>query len=194
MNFPVYIHFFVYSFIVEDTPKKIRNNVQMSSTEILEGILRRIHLENRDNYIYTIKNKSRRYFKVSKKIKLFFDNCSIIAKVRGEEDIIIPEIMNNADIMKYVWICKKYCFVNDKTDQYVPYIPIEEDLEYQKYLIDTIREELDSIVLRKKKKYFIDTMQEELYSIVLSPDRIKYWIHYGFDIDLTHFNDHAKFI
>ena len=139
------VHFFVSSFLFNQN-----TNVKISKAEILRGINFYIK-ENKD--ILRIENDSKS-FKIINELKNFFDNCRLIAKMRGE-DIIIPEIMKYVEIMKYL----KYCIVKD-TDIY---IPNEEDLEYQ--------------------KYFIDTVRDELYSIVLSPDRISSWIYLGTDIE-----------
>ena len=157
------VHFFVSSFLFNQNI-----NVKISRVEILHGINFYIK-ENKD--ILRIENDSKS-FKIINKLKIFFDNCSMIAKMRGET-IIIPKVMRYTEIMKYI----KYCIVKN-TDIYIPsdtdiYIPSEEDLEYQ--------------------KYFINTISDELYSIVFSPDRISSWIHLT-DVDLTRFNDSSKFI
>lgn len=150
------VHDFVLSFL------SINTNVKISRCEMLRCIV----LYSKKNVDILIIENTFGSFKIIDELKIFFDNCKLIAKVRGE-DIIIPEVMKYIEIKEYF----KYC-IYKKSDIY--YIPNEEDLKYQKYFIDNIR--------------------DELYSIVLSPDRISSWIHYGFDVDLTRFNDSSKFI
>jgi hypothetical protein len=146
-----HVHLFVSSFLF-----KTSRNTEITKNELLSGIILFIKT-NKD--ILRVENDVR-FIKIINELKILFDNCSMIAKMRGE-DIIIPEVMKYTEIMRYL----KYCFVKD-TDIY---IPNEEDLEYQ--------------------KYFIDTISNELYSVVFSPDRISSWIHLGIDVDLTPFSD-----
>ena len=152
INKKMNVHFFVSSFLF----KTSRNTEKITKPDLLRGI-NLFFKENKDSL--RVENNAK-LFKIINELKIFFDNCRMIAKMRGE-DIIIPEVMNYTEIMQYF----KYCFVKD-TDIY---IPNEEDLEYQKYFIDTIR--------------------DELYSVVLSPDKILSWIHFGLDVDLTPFSD-----
>ena len=151
------MHNFVSSFLHE-----ITNLVKHSRIEILNGINSYIK-KNKD--ILRVENDSKS-FKIINELKIFFDNCKSIAKIRGE-DIIIPEVMKYTEIMRYL----KYC-IYEKSDIY--YIPNEEDLKY--------------------KKYFIETIWDELYSIILGPDRMSIWIHCGHDVNLTLFADSSKFI
>ena len=143
------VHFFVSLFLSKDT------NVKISTTEMMKYILLYIS-SNKD--ILRVENDAR-FIKIINELKILFDNCSMIAKIRGK-DIIVPEVMHYNQIYSYL----EFCFVKD-TDFY---ILNEQDLEY--------------------KKNFFDTISDELYSVVLSPNRISSWVHLGLDIDLTPFS------
>jgi hypothetical protein len=45
-----------------------------------------------------------------------------------------------------------------------------------------------------ERKKFIAAISEELISVVYSPDRIKHWLHFEKEIDISNFSDSFKFI
>lgn len=104
-------------------------------------------------------------FKIKNELQFFFNECKFIAKKRGK-DIIIPKVMKYTEIVKYI----EYFFVID--------IDFEAELIYQK----------------EYQKKFIETIFDELQSVVYSPKRISYWIHLGDGIDLSPYSDCSKFI
>lgn len=117
------------------------------------GLLMYIHyyIDNDDNL--RIKDDKKSY-NVVDKLELLFIECKFIASKRGK-NIIIPKVMKKSETFKLI----QYCFVrNPDTDTYFS-MPF-----------NVLTEEEVSI----HKKFFIETIFEELESVVYSPDRISY--------------------
>ena len=128
------VHPFVLSFLLKNLKNK---SERFSRGEMIEEMHRYIKY-----FSYLEIDDDESSFAVKNKLKIFFNECKFIAKKRGK-DITVPEVMKYTDICKYI----DYFIVrNTDTDADLMYRK-----EYQKKFVETIFDELQSVVYSRER-------------------------------------------